>query len=331
MHKNPLPRLDESPELRSRLLEHCRLKRGEVWIDPVGGHRVACIDCSDSQAVATLMGDDLATLALHDPPYNLVAFETRAVGEFVSWCRRWVELSLDHMRKDSSLYVWLGADQRDHFQPLPDFMLMMRDFPVQSRSFITVRNQRGYGTQRNWMAVRQELLYYVRGNPVFNVEAEYTDIPKALKGYYKDVGGQKTENTERGRGETIRAGNVWLDIQQVFYRMQENVSGCYAQKPLKSIARIIEASSVRGDYVVDFFAHSGTTLLACEMAGRKCLTAELDPVFCEITIRRIEHFRATGKTGWQNGHAFEDSLPAGAVAPDTHNENEPAAFQNMLF
>jgi len=277
------------------------------------------------------MGDDLATLALHDPPYNLVAFETRAVGEFVSWCRRWVELSLDHMRKDSSLYVWLGADQRDHFQPLPDFMLMMRDFPVQSRSFITVRNQRGYGTQRNWMAVRQELLYYVRGNPVFNVEAEYTDIPKALKGYYKDVGGQKTENTERGRGETIRAGNVWLDIQQVFYRMQENVSGCYAQKPLKSIARIIEASSVRGDYVVDFFAHSGTTLLACEMAGRKCLTAELDPVFCEITIRRIEHFRATGKTGWQNGHAFEDSLPAGAVAPDTHNENEPAAFQNMLF
>jgi len=47
------------------------------------------------------------------------------------------------MKQDCSLYIWLGADQRDHYQPLPDFMLMMRDFPVQARSFITVRNQRG--------------------------------------------------------------------------------------------------------------------------------------------------------------------------------------------
>jgi site-specific DNA-methyltransferase (adenine-specific) len=155
------------------------------------------------------------------------------------------------------------------------------------------------------MAVRQELLYYVRGNPTFNVEAEYTDIPKTLKGYYKNVGGTVTENLARGRGDTIRAGNVWLDIQQVFYRLQENVSGCYAQKPLKSISRIIAASSQRGDTVFDFFAHSGTTLLAAELAGRKCFTADIDPLYCEITIRRLEHFRKTGKTGWQNGHAFE--------------------------
>jgi len=74
------------------------------------------------------------------------------------------------------------------------------------------------------MAVRQELLYYVRGNPAFNIEAEYTDIPKTLRGYYKDVGGERTENLERGKRDTIRAGNVWVDIQQVFYRLQENVS-----------------------------------------------------------------------------------------------------------
>jgi hypothetical protein len=30
------------------------------------------------------------------------------------------------------------------------------------------------------MAVRQELLYYTKGSPVFNVDAEYTDIPKIL-------------------------------------------------------------------------------------------------------------------------------------------------------
>jgi site-specific DNA-methyltransferase (adenine-specific) len=41
MKNNPLPRLDTSPEIRERLLPHCRLAPGEIWQDPVGGHRVA--------------------------------------------------------------------------------------------------------------------------------------------------------------------------------------------------------------------------------------------------------------------------------------------------
>ena len=331
MHNNPLPRLDETPELREHLLDHCRLRPGEIWTDPVAGHRVGCIDSADPLAVSSLMGKKLATLTIQDPPYNLVAFETLSVDEYIDWCRKWVSISLAHMEHDCSLYIWLGADQRNHYQPLPDFMLMMRDFPIRSRSFITVRNQRGYGTQKNWMAVRQELLYYIRGNPVFNVEAEYTDIPKTLKGYYKEVAGEKTENTQRGKGNTIRAGNVWIDIQQVFYRLQENVSGCYAQKPLKSITRIIEASSNPGSIVTDFFAHSGTTLLASEITGRKCFTAEIDPVFCEMAIRRLEHYRTTGKTGWQNGHAFETSLNGKLAVPENNSDDAPSLFPEVTF
>lgn len=103
---------------------------------------------------------------------------------------------------------------------------MMREMAFRPRSFITMLNQRGYGTQKNWMAVRQVLLYYLRGNPPFNVEAEYTDIPKVLRGYYKETNGVVTENLERSKSQNIRAGNVWVDVQQVFYRMEENVNGC---------------------------------------------------------------------------------------------------------
>jgi len=162
-----------------------------------------------------------------------------------------------------------------------------------------MRNQRGYGTLKNWMAVRQELLYYTKGNAVFNVEAEYTDIPKILRGYYKKVNGTLTENLERSKSENIRAGNVWVDIQQVFYRMEEKVPGCYAQKPLKAIERIVSASSNAGDIAIDFFAHAGTTLIACEKLNRRCFTADINPIFAEITIRRLEHYRQTGQTGWQ--------------------------------
>jgi site-specific DNA-methyltransferase (adenine-specific) len=181
---------------------------------------------------------------------------------------------------------------------------MMSSTEFLSRSFITMRNQRGYGTQKNWMSVRQELLYYVKGNPDFNIQAEYTEIPKILRGYYKTVNGKETDNLERGKSANIRAGNVWVDIQQVFYRMEENVNGCYAQKPLKAIERIVMANSREKDIVIDLFAHSGTTLIASEKLNRTCVTADIDPVYCEIAIRRLENYRSNNKTGWQNSNPF---------------------------
>ncbi len=246
---------------------------------------------------------------MQDPPYNLVAFDQRRLHRYVSWCSDWLDVTMALTAEHASLYLWLGADQHNDFQPLPDVMLLMRSkAPWRSRSLVTLRNQRGYGTQRNWMALRQELLVYTRGDPPFTVQ--YTDIPKILRGYYKDVGGRRTENTERGRGATLRPGNVWVDIQQVFYRRQENVSGCYAQKPLAAIERVVAAASREGDGVLDSFAHSGTTLLACERLGRRCLTVDIEPIFCEIAIRRLENLRATGRTGWQHGNAFESEYPA---------------------
>jgi len=309
MKNNPLPRLDTSSEWRGRLLPYCRLRPGEIWQDPEGKHRVGCLDATDAEAVAALVGCSSATLAIQDPPYNLVAFERRSIQEYIDWCRRWVRIAHATLAQNASLYVWLGASQNEGFQPLADFIVMMRDEPFAPRSFITMRNQRGYGTQKNWMAIRQELLYYVKGNPGFQVEAEYTDIPKILRGYYKEVNGVVTENFERSKSDTICAGNVWVDIQQVFYRMEENVSGCYAQKPLKSVERIVRASSNKDDLILDFFAHSGSTLLAAEILDRRCFTADIDPVFCEITIRRLERYRRTGKLGWQNGHPFEKEIP----------------------
>jgi site-specific DNA-methyltransferase (adenine-specific) len=88
--------------------------------------------------------------------------------------------------------------------------------------------------------------------------------------------------------------------------MEENVPGAYAQKPLKAVERIIAACSREGDLVVDFFSHSGTTLIACERLGRVCYTSDVDPLFAEITIRRLEHFRETRRTGFQFQSPFRE-------------------------
>lgn len=310
--KEPLQRIDTSSGIAEQLLPYCRLSTGEVWHDPEGRHSVAVLDARDGESVSRFFGSRRIDCAVQDPPYNLsVGGKTSAslfrqkIDEYMSFSKKWVGNTLSLMNENSHLYIWLGADQNQHFQPLPDFMIMMRDFPeLRSRSFITLRNQRGYGTQKNWMCIRQELLYYTCGSPDFTVT--YTDIPKVLRGYYKTIAGRKTENMERSKSDTIRPGNVWLDIQQVFYLMEENVPGAYAQKPLPAIIRILECSSRPGDLVADYFSHAGTTLLAAEITGRRCLTFDINPIFAELTIRRLERFRERGKKGWQCEHPFPE-------------------------
>ena len=307
-----LTRLDIDEDLRKKILPFCRLKRGEIWTDPNGKHKVGVLDATKSDDVKKLFERKKVQLLINDPPYNVVVGNSNTdnlskikIDKYMEFSRKWVTNALSIMDKDSSLYIWLGADQNDGFQPLPEFMMMMREFnEFKTRSFITMRNQRGYGTQKNWMSVRQELLYYIKGNPEFKVG--YTDIPKILGGYYKEIKGEVTDNFERGKSKFIRPGNVWVDIQQVFYRMVENVPGAYAQKPLKAIKRIIEASSRKNNLVSDFFSHSGVTLLASEILERRCYAMEIDPVFAELSIRRIERYRKNGKTGWQWNNPFPE-------------------------
>src|SRR6056297_748897 len=319
MATESLPRLDSlknTDELYQRILSSCRLGKGEIWEDPEGRHRVGVLDAGSADEVNRLFGSERADLMMNDPPYNITVGgkRTGALPEdpldmYMRFSRNWVRNSLAVMKNNSHFYIWLGADQKKGFQPLPDFMLLMRGFSeLKTRSFITLRNQRGYGTRKNWMAVRQELLYYTLGDPPFRVG--YTDIPKVLKGYYKTIGGKKTENLERSRSDTIRPGNVWLDIQQVFYRMEENVPGAFAQKPLRAIERIL-SSAPEAQVIGDLFSHSGTSVIAAERVQRSCYTADIDPLFAELTIRRLEHYRNTGRTGWQWRNPFpeiEDQL-----------------------
>lgn len=57
-------------------------------------------------------------------------------------------------------------------------------------------------------------------------------------------------------------------------------------KPLALIARSLELSSAEGDLVVDPFAGSGSTMMACDALGRRCFSIELDPRYVDVAIRR---------------------------------------------
>ena len=65
-------------------------------------------------------------------------------------------------------------------------------------------------------------------------------------------------------------------------------------KPVALVTRAINYSSMEGNIVLDLFGGSGTTMIAAEQTGRRCLMMELDPHYCDVIIKRWETF--TGQT-----------------------------------
>jgi site-specific DNA-methyltransferase (adenine-specific) len=45
---------------------------------------------------------------------------------------------------------------------------------------------------------------------------------------------------------------------------------------------------MKGGVVLDSFAGSGSTLIACELLGRHARVMELDPAYCDVVARRWE-------------------------------------------
>jgi DNA modification methylase len=65
------------------------------------------------------------------------------------------------------------------------------------------------------------------------------------------------------------------------------------QKPVAMAEWFFDRWGKKNDVVVDLYAGSGTTLIACEKTARHCRTMELDPAYCDVIIKRWEDF--TGK------------------------------------
>jgi DNA modification methylase len=62
------------------------------------------------------------------------------------------------------------------------------------------------------------------------------------------------------------------------------------QKPVELATRAIEYSSKRGENVFDVFGGSGSTLIAAEQTARRAYLVELDPLYCDVIIKRSSEY-----------------------------------------
>jgi DNA modification methylase len=76
-------------------------------------------------------------------------------------------------------------------------------------------------------------------------------------------------------------------------------------KPVALVEHCLLNSSKKGDVVLDCFGGSGTTLIACELRGRKARLVELDPKFADVIIQRWQDF--TGRVAFfSNGATYSE-------------------------
>lgn len=86
---------------------------------------------------------------------------------------------------------------------------------------------------------------------------------------------------------------------------RKSETGHSTQKPIECMRRPIENNSKPGDAVYEPFSGSGTTIIAAEMTGRRCLAIELSPAYVDVAIKRWQDFTGE-KARHADGRAFDE-------------------------
>jgi len=134
----------------------------------------------------------------------------------------------------------------------------------------------GARTKKKWPPKHDNILWYAKdpSNYVFNYD-ESERIPYMAPGL---VGPEKA-----ARGKTPT--DVWWHT--IVSPTGKEKTGYPTQKPLGILKRIVQASSLPGDTVLDFFAGSGTTGEAAHQLGREFILIDNNPEALEVMAKRF--------------------------------------------
>jgi site-specific DNA-methyltransferase (adenine-specific) len=112
--------------------------------------------------------------------------------------------------------------------------------------------------------------------------------------------------------------DVWDDIREMtsgYFAGDEalrSANGARAHKqqsPVALLLRIILSSTIPGDWVLDPFAGTGTTLVASEQLGRPSVGIEIDPKNAKLIRERLDSPREADSVGrWREYYRFTADL-----------------------
>ena len=262
---------DDGFDLTQALEAAAFVKRGDIWT--VDRHRLMCGDATSPDDVETLMAGKQANLVLTDPPYN-VAFES-ASGLSIK----------NNKMPDDAFRTFLI----DAFTPLA------KHCEKGASAYVFHADTEGL----NFRQAFQDAGFYLSGtciwvkDPLVLGRSPYQwQHEPVLFGWVR--GGKHSWYADR------KQTTVWN-----FNKPCKN-SDHPTSKPLDLLGYPITNSTQANAIVVDTFAGSGSTLMACEALNRVAYCMELDEKYASVILRPyVEHTcDSVGVTCVRNGQEF---------------------------
>jgi site-specific DNA-methyltransferase (adenine-specific) len=251
--------------------------------------RSKVIDGTFNQSIedaSKYLPDAFVDLLFLDPPYNLTKkFNTdtfRATTEraYTEWMDMWLSPLVRLLKPTASIYICGDWRSSGSIQEVAE-----KYFIVRNR--ITWEREKGRGAKANWKNASEDIWFCTMSEKfTFNLDA--VKLKRKVIAPYTSNGKPKDwSKSDDGNFRLTHPSNLWSDLTVPFWSMAENTEHP-TQKPEKLLAKIILASSNKGDVVLDPFLGSGTTSVVAKKLGRKYVGIEIDEKFASISEKRLE-------------------------------------------
>ena len=255
--------------------------------------------------VLGFLPEGFVDLLILDPPYNLTktftstTFRKKSLDEYAEWFENLLVKLLPTLKKTASVYVcseWCSSTA----------VHLVLDKLLKVRNRITWEREKGRGAKRNWKNASEDIWFAsVSDDYVFNVDN--LKLKRRVLAPYTDTNGvpKDWQETSAGQFRLTHPSNLWNDITVPFWSMPENTDHP-TQKPEKLLAKLILASTKRGNLVFDPFVGVGSSIVTAKKLDRKFLGVEIDTGYCLLAVKRLGLAELDGTIqGYQDGVFWE--------------------------
>ncbi len=269
---------EEIPRLREKLVTQEKLVSGEKIENKI-------IQCDILKALEHVP-DAFADLIIIDPPYNLTknfggkVFSAMTSDAYDAFLESWFPAVCRKLKPNGSLYICGDWKCTSSLQRAVE-----KELTILNR--ITWQREKGRGAKTNWKNSMEDIWFAVKNpdNYTFNVESVM--MKRRVIAPYKQDGKPKDwQQTDEGNFRLTHPSNFWDDISVPFWSMKENTDHP-TQKPEKLYAKLILASSNKGDMVFEPFSGSGTACVTAKKLGRKYCGIEINEEYCLWAEKRL--------------------------------------------
>lgn len=260
------------------------IKLGDLLV--LGKHKLLCADCTDTNAVKALFGEDRTSMIYSDPPYNINLDYDKGVGnkasyggkvdddkkpeQYKEFIKQTLEAALSVSSKDTHVFYWCDEAWVWVFQTL------YNDLGIKNRRLnLWLKNNASPTPTVAFNKVVEFCVYGTLGSPYLSKQTQ-------------DV--TEVQNKELGTGNQLLEDltNVWTVKRSKSSEYEHPTS-----KPPTLHEKAIKRCTKPNDIIFDSFAGSGSTLIAAEALKRRVYTIEQSPIFCEVVRRRYEKLTGT--------------------------------------